>query len=72
MGSDLQKTSIPIVITLFALSCYRPLIVEILLQAVGLGSWVLLLVKAGFTSVTALISLQMYLSIPSQGNNSYF
>ena len=45
---------------------------RILMQAVGLGSWMLLLAKAGFTSVVALISLQMYLSIPSQGTNSYY
>ncbi|RUS80121.1 hypothetical protein EGW08_012120 [Elysia chlorotica] len=70
--SDLQKTSLPIVLTLLGLACYRPLIVEILMQAVGLGSWMLLLAKAGFTSVVALISLQMYLSIPSQGTNSYY
>ncbi|KAI8775452.1 transmembrane protein 147 [Biomphalaria glabrata] len=60
--SDLQKSSLPIVITLLALSCYRPLIVEYnSVQAVGLGSWMLLLAKASFTSVVALISLQMYL-----------
>lgn len=70
--SDLQKSSLPIVVTLLGLACYRPLIVEILMQAVGLGSWMLLLAKAGFTSVVALISLQMYLSIPSQGSNSYY
>ena len=70
--SDLQKTSVPVVVALLALSCYRPLIVEILLQAVGLGAWVLLMAKASFTTVTALISLQMYLSIPSQGKNSYY
>ncbi|CAG5124422.1 unnamed protein product [Candidula unifasciata] len=70
--SDLQKSSLPIVISLLALACYRPLIVEILTQAVGLGSWMLLLMKAGFTSLVALISLQMYLSIPSQGANSYY
>uniref|UniRef100_A0A0B7AZ73 BOS complex subunit TMEM147 n=1 Tax=Arion vulgaris TaxID=1028688 RepID=A0A0B7AZ73_9EUPU len=70
--SDLQKSSLPIVIALLALACYRPLIVEILMQAVGLGSWMLLLTKAGFTSLVAMISLQMYLSIPSQGTNSYY
>ncbi|BFZ25588.1 hypothetical protein BsWGS_28627 [Bradybaena similaris] len=70
--SDLQKSSLPVVISLLALACYRPLIVEILTQAVGLGSWMLLLMKAGFTSLVALISLQMYLSIPSQGTNSYY
>ncbi|XP_059151934.1 BOS complex subunit TMEM147-like [Physella acuta] len=70
--SDLQKSSLPVVVTLLGLACYRPLIVEILMQAVGLGSWMLLLAKAGFTSIVALISLQMYLSIPSQGSNSYY
>jgi len=70
--SDLQKSSVPVVIALLALACYRPLIVEILTKAVGLGSWVLLVAKAGFTSSVGLIALQMYLSIPSQGNNSRF
>ncbi|XP_012945381.1 transmembrane protein 147 [Aplysia californica] len=70
--SDLQKSSVPIVMALLALACYRPLIVEILMQTVGLGSWMLLLAKAGFSSAVGLISLQMYLSIPSQGTNSYY
>lgn len=68
---DLHKTLLPVVITLLALSCYRPLIVEILIHAVGLGSWTLLLAKAMFTSCIGVIALQLYLGL-TQDINSYY
>ncbi|KAL8625324.1 hypothetical protein ACOMHN_044467 [Nucella lapillus] len=70
--SDLQKSLLPVVLFLLCLACYRPLIVEILIHAVGLGSWMLLMAKAAFTSCVAMVALQMYLGIPSQLANSHF
>lgn len=70
--NDLNKSFVPVVMTLLALSCYRPLIVEILIHAVGLGSWTLLLAKAIFTSTVGVIALQMYLGMSSQTVNSYY
>ncbi|KAL5019636.1 hypothetical protein ScPMuIL_002528 [Solemya velum] len=70
--SDLHKSFIPIVMTLLALSCYRPVIVEILIHALGFGSWTLLLSKALFTVCTGLIALQLYLGMSSQNANSYY
>ncbi|XP_069115057.1 BOS complex subunit TMEM147-like [Argopecten irradians] len=70
--SDLQRSFVPVVLTLLALSCYRPLIVEILIHAVGLGSWTLLLAKAMFTGCVAVIGLQLCLSLTVHATNSYY
>merc|ERR1719419_1582343 len=69
--NDLQRSAVPVVITLLALSCYRPLIVEILIHAVGLGSWTLLLCKAVFSGGVAMLALQLYLGL-AQDINSYY
>jgi len=68
---DMHKSLLPVVITLLALSSYRPLIVEILIHAVGLGSWPLLLSKAVFSGIVGLIALQLYLGL-AQDKNSYY
>jgi len=68
---DLQKSLLPVVLTLLALSCYRPLIVEILIHAVGLGSWTLLLCKGVFSGGVAMLALQLYLGL-AQDLNSYY
>ncbi|XP_064617629.1 BOS complex subunit TMEM147-like [Liolophura sinensis] len=70
--SDLQKSLVPVVLSLLALTSFRPLIVEILIHAVGLGSWTLLLAKALFTLCTGLIALQIYLGMSVQTANSYY
>ncbi|XP_060086221.1 BOS complex subunit TMEM147-like [Ylistrum balloti] len=70
--SDLQRSFVPVVLTLLALSCYRPLIVEILIHAVGLGSWTLLLAKAMFTGCVGVIALQLCLSLTVHATNSYY
>ncbi|CAH1796762.1 unnamed protein product, partial [Owenia fusiformis] len=67
---DLNKSFTPIVVTLLALSCYKPLIVEILIHAVGLGSWTLLFAKFLFTGILGTIAVQLYFSL-SQETNSY-
>ena len=70
--NDLQKTYVPIVMTLLALSCYRPLIVEILIHAVGLGSWTLLAAKALFTTTVGVIGLQIFLTMTVQTSNNHY
>lgn len=69
--NDLQKSLFPVVINLLALSCYKPLIVEVLIHAVGLGSWTLLLAKLMFTSAVGLIALQLYLGFSVESNSYY-
>lgn len=68
---DLQKSLLPVVVTLLALSCYRPLIVEILIHAVGFGSWTLLFAKAFFTGCVAVVALQVYLGLTQDVNSHY-
>ncbi|XP_053409226.1 transmembrane protein 147-like [Mercenaria mercenaria] len=70
--SDLNKSFVPVVLALLGLSCYRPLIVEILTHAVGLGSWTLLTAKALFTGLVGTIAVQMYLGMATQAVNSYY
>jgi hypothetical protein len=70
---DLNKSSIPIVILLLGLSCYRPLIVEVLIHAVGFGSWTLLLMKSLLTAIVGLLSLQMFVSLTTgKDSNAYY
>ncbi|RNA09230.1 transmembrane protein -like [Brachionus plicatilis] len=49
-----------IIIFLIALCCYRPLIAEILIHTVGLGSWSLIFCKALFTGFIGLIGLSLF------------
>ncbi|XP_070551800.1 BOS complex subunit TMEM147-like [Ptychodera flava] len=66
---DLHKSFQPVVVTLLCLSCYRPLIVEILIHAVGLGSWTLLLAKALFTGGIGTVGLQLYIGLTHTSNS---
>ncbi|XP_052804137.1 transmembrane protein 147-like [Mya arenaria] len=70
--NDLNKSFVPVVLSLLALSCYRPLIVEILIHAVGLGSWMLLFTKGLFTCLVGTVTLNMYLGMATQNVNSYY
>lgn len=58
--------------TLLALSCYRPLIVEILIHALGLGSWTLLTAKALFTTTVSVVGLQIFLGLSVQTANNHY
>jgi len=70
---DLNKASVPVVILLLALSCYRPLIVEVLIRTIGFGSWTVLLLKALYTSVISLLALQMFVGLTAgKDANSYY
>ncbi|XP_074652696.1 BOS complex subunit TMEM147-like [Tubulanus polymorphus] len=68
---DLHRSRVPVCMSLMALSCYKPLIVDILTQALGLGSWILLLFKAVFTSLVGVMSLVMYQELQRTGNAHY-
>lgn len=57
--NDTSKFSKAIVF-LIGLCCYRPLLAEILIHGVGLGSWSLLFFKASFTGITSLIGLRLF------------
>ncbi|XP_076310291.1 BOS complex subunit TMEM147 isoform X2 [Tachypleus tridentatus] len=67
---DLRKTHLPVVTLLLALSCYRPLIVELFVHTFGVGSWIILLIKASGAVAMGLIALHIYLSL-AQSLNSY-
>lgn len=66
---DLYQSIQPIVVAVLALSCYKPLIMELLIFAIGLQSWPLLLVKAIFTSLISLVALQMFTSLQATTNH---
>ncbi|XP_014674414.1 PREDICTED: transmembrane protein 147-like [Priapulus caudatus] len=66
---DLQKTYLPVVMLALGMSCYRPLIVEVLIRSVGLGSWPLLLTKSAFTLLLSLVTMQLYLGLTQTVNS---
>ncbi|XP_030833468.1 transmembrane protein 147 [Strongylocentrotus purpuratus] len=66
---DLNKSVQPIVVTLLALSSYKPLVVEILIHAAGLGSWTLLLAKSFFTFGVGFVALQLYVGLQGTLNH---
>jgi len=70
---DLNRASVPVVFVLLALICYKPLIVEILVHMIGIGSWTLLLFKALMMATTGLLALQLFIGLTtSKDVNSYY
>lgn len=67
--NDLNKSLLPVVVLALGLSCYRPVIVEVLVHAVGLGSWLLLLCKAIFTLLISSVAMQLYLGLTQTVNS---
>ncbi|CAF4131974.1 unnamed protein product [Rotaria magnacalcarata] len=63
--NDLSKSYIPLINVLLILCCYRPLILEVLVHAFGLGTWIHLLSRFLFTILVGLPTLQLYLSLPN-------
>jgi len=61
--TDLQKSFLPIVMVFMAVTCYRPLLIEVLSHVFGIQSWSLLLLKTTFTSCIGLVALQLYLTL---------
>ncbi|KAK2178447.1 hypothetical protein NP493_543g01027 [Ridgeia piscesae] len=68
---DLHKSLVSVVAILLVLSSYRPVIVEVLIHAVGLGTWTVLLAKLLFTSSVGLIALRLYVSLSLEVNSYY-
>lgn len=66
----LNRTHVPIVLILLAVACYRPLLVELILQVFSLGPWTVLIFKAIATTAMGIITLHVYLSL-AQTMNSY-
>ena len=72
MWTVLEGTDLVRPLILFPLIFFFFFFFRILIHAVGLGSWMLLVAKAAFTSCVAMVALQMYLGIPSQLANSHY
>lgn len=68
--NDTSKNSKALVF-LIALCCYRPLLAEILVHSFGLGSWSLILCKAGFTTIIGLIGMRIFYGLRSFTNSHY-
>jgi len=70
---DLNRASVPVIILLLGLSCYRPLIIEVLIHMVGVGSWSLLVMKAVYTVVISILTLQMFIGLTAgKDTNTYY
>ncbi|XP_071959629.1 BOS complex subunit TMEM147-like [Antedon mediterranea] len=69
--SDLNKSVRPAVLTLLCIVCYKPVIVEVLVFATGLGPWTLLLVKALFTICMGLVTIKFYIGLTQSPVNSH-
>lgn len=70
--TDLNRMFLPVVVALLAFSCYRPLIIEVLTQFIGLSAWMMLLMKALLTASVGMIALQIYVGLSSsKDSNSY-
>ncbi|PFX25793.1 transmembrane protein 147-like [Stylophora pistillata] len=61
--TDLQKSFLPIVMVFMSLTCYRPLLIDVLSHVLGIQSWSLLLLKTTFTSCIGIVALQLYLTL---------
>lgn len=57
---DLHKSLLPVVLSLLGICIYKPLILEFLITAAGVGPWVSLLVRAIFTLGLGATTLQIY------------
>ncbi|KAK2573889.1 Transmembrane protein 147 [Acropora cervicornis] len=61
--NDLQKSLLPIVMVFMVLTCYRPLLIEVLSHALGIQSWSLLLLNTFVTGSIGIVALQLYLTL---------
>ncbi|CAF1431999.1 unnamed protein product [Adineta steineri] len=64
--NDFNKSYTPLINVLLLLSCYRPLIVEVLIHAFAANSWIHLLSKFFFTISVGLTTLQLYSLLPNK------
>ncbi|XP_037517417.1 transmembrane protein 147 isoform X1 [Rhipicephalus sanguineus] len=67
---DLRKVHLPVVTVLLAITCYRSLLVELMVQTLAFGPWLVLAVKLMAAISVGLSALHIYLSL-TQSMNSY-
>jgi len=58
--NDLQKSLTPIIMVLLVVSCYKPLLTDMLTRFAGVGSWTILIFRAVITILTGLATVQLY------------
>ncbi|XP_029843853.1 transmembrane protein 147 isoform X1 [Ixodes scapularis] len=68
--NDLRKVHLPVVTVLLAITCYRSLILELMVQTLAFGPWLVLAVKLLGAVSVGLAALHIYLSL-TQSLNSY-
>ncbi|CAN8014254.1 unnamed protein product [Ixodes persulcatus] len=68
--NDLRKVHLPVVTVLLAITCYRSLIIELMVQTLAFGPWLVLAVKLLGAVSVGLAALHIYLSL-TQSLNSY-
>uniref|UniRef100_A0A131Y094 BOS complex subunit TMEM147 n=1 Tax=Ixodes ricinus TaxID=34613 RepID=A0A131Y094_IXORI len=66
----LRKVHLPVVTVLLAITCYRSLILELMVQTLAFGPWLVLAVKLLGAVSVGLAALHIYLSL-TQSLNSY-
>ncbi|XP_064469432.1 BOS complex subunit TMEM147-like isoform X2 [Ornithodoros turicata] len=67
---DLRKVHLPVVVVLLAVTCYRSLLVELMLHTLAFGPWLVLAVKLLGAMSIGLVTLHIYLNL-AQTLNSY-
>uniref|UniRef100_G3MMI4 BOS complex subunit TMEM147 n=2 Tax=Amblyomma TaxID=6942 RepID=G3MMI4_AMBMU len=67
---DLRKVHLPVVTVLLAIICYRSLLIELMVQTLAFGPWLVLAVKLMAAVSVGLSALHIYLSL-TQSMNSY-
>ncbi len=60
---DVQKSVVPVIVTLGAICSYKSLILDSLVQAFSLGVWTALAYKALSTVLLGLVTLQLYVGM---------
>ncbi|CAN7983798.1 unnamed protein product [Ixodes hexagonus] len=68
--NDLRKVHLPVVTVLLAITCYRSLILELMVQTLAFGPWLVLAVKLLGAVSVGMAALHIYLSL-TQSLNSY-
>ncbi|EEC08379.1 membrane protein, putative [Ixodes scapularis] len=68
--NDLRKVHLPVVTVLLAITCYRSLILELMVQTLAFGPWLVLAVKLLGAVSVGLAALHIYLSL-TQSLNAY-
>lgn len=57
---DLKKTFVPAVLMLLGLCVYKPFVLDFFIIMLDIGPWTTLILKAAFTLIISVASLQIY------------